>query len=242
MVGLVLQAYCFEHLVDTTSPIILNMTYDVLEAGLIMFNSHVVDNMAIEAVTFHYSQDGGSSWSNTPMTKSNLVYGASIEPSQEGIWIIFYVSASDASSNSVNSLTNEILVDTNPPKITHVQHTPNPPNDRDVVVVTAYVSDNLAVANVTLQYSTDRGLSWEPIPMQLSDGLYIGEIIPHPVGTNVTYFVSAIDIGGNLYDMESPRIIQYTVKKALLSEFIGVLISLAFTLGIILLFIRRKVN
>lgn len=244
LTGLVLQSYCFINLKDTTPPEILNVIYFTLDVGKVMFVSRVADNMEVKAVTLHYSTDGGAFWSIKPMNTSSPEYKTSIEPLQEGLWILFYVSAIDTTNNLMNTSISKILVDTHPPTISTVQHNPIHPTEQDQIEVKTQVDDKRAITSVILQYSIDGGATWKSVPMQLTEKLYVATIGPFPAETNVTYYIIASDIGGNIAGGEARELQQFTIQVMPVTEFsrLILIVSLAFGLLFALMMRKKKIN
>ncbi|MFQ5820901.1 MAG: M28 family peptidase [Candidatus Heimdallarchaeota archaeon] len=244
LTGIVLQSYCFIDLTDTTPPEILNVIYFTLDVGKVMFVSRVVDNMEVKAVTLHYSTDGGAFWSIKPMNTSSPEYKTSIETLQEGLWILFYVSAIDTTNNSVNTSISKILVDTHPPTILTVQHNPSHPTEQEEIDVKTQVDDNFTITSVILQYSIDGGTTWKSVPMQLTEKLYVATIGPFPAETNVTYYIIASDIGGNIAGGEARELQQFTIQVMPVTEFsrLILIVSLAFGLLFALMMRKKKIK
>ncbi len=240
LTGLVLQSYCFLGLIDTTPPEILNVTYFTLNIGKVMFVSRVVDNMNVETVTLHYSTDGGAFWSIKTMNTSSPEYMTSIEKLQDGLWILFYVSATDTTNNLVSTTVSKILVDTHPPTILVVQHNPSYPTEHEEVDVKAQVDDNLAITSVVLQYSMDGGTTWKSIQMQLTEEYYVATIGPFPAETIVIYYVIASDIGENTAGMEVRDLQQFIIQKISVTEFSRSILSVSFTFGLLCVLIMKK--
>lgn len=241
LTGLVLQSYCFINLKDTTPPEILNVIYFTLDVGKVMFVSRVVDNMEVKAVTLHYSTDGGAFWSIKPMNTSSPEYKTSIEPLQEGLWILFYVSAIDTTNNLMNTSISKILVDTYPPTILTVQHNPSHPTEQDQIEVKTQVDDNFAITSVILQYSIDGGATWKSVPMPLTEKLYVATIGPFPAETNVIYYIIASDIGGNIAGGEARELQQFTIQVMPVTEFSRLILIVSFAFWLLFaLMIRKK--
>lgn len=87
-----------------------------------------------------------------------------------------------------------------PPMITGTARLPEWPTDVDPVWVTATVTDDSAVAGVTLHYAI--GSTWTDVTMNddglhqdgvSGDGLYGGQIPAYPNDTLVKYYISAVD-------------------------------------------------
>jgi len=239
---LVLQTYCFDDLIDTTAPAILDITPPVLDVGEVTFFSRVVDNKAVKAVILHYSTDGGTSWSLQPMMRSSTTYTTSIEIVQMNFWILFFISAIDDANNTAKAAISEFPVDTIPPVIHNVRHVPSSPNAMDEIMVKAQVEDNLRIDSVMLQYSINGSDKWESASMQLVEGYYIVDIGPFSAKTNITYYIRVIDVGGNTAEMETQEFSHFTIQEAPLLEFNGALISFILACGLLFPFMWQWIN
>lgn len=87
-----------------------------------------------------------------------------------------------------------------PPTISNVAHAPLIPTSADPIVVTADVTDDSAVASVTVGYSVDAG-GWIILPMTLDAGnTYTGTIPAQADGSEIEYEVNATDDEAALSD------------------------------------------
>jgi hypothetical protein len=91
---------------------------------------------------------------------------------------------------------------TGPPTISQTDHQPDSPLYTDPVVVTSRVTDDGSVSAVTLYYSTNGGSSWNFTAMNddgaapdqtAGDDIYTAQIGAQPEGTNVRYYIRAVD-------------------------------------------------
>lgn len=105
-----------------------------------------------------------------------------------------------AAGNTPHSRSQLITVNAIPtgpgPLITNVNGTPGIPLADEAVVVTANVTSEAVISEVTLQYSTDNGTAWTNVTMTLSGNLYEGTIPGLADDTFVTYRVVAVDENG----------------------------------------------
>ena len=65
--------------------------------------------------------------------------------------------------------------------------------------ITAYIVDDVGIESAALYYSLDGGTVFTPVLMTLTAGeTYVGQIPGQPMGTEVSYYVEARDIDGNV--------------------------------------------
>ena len=103
-------------------------------------------------------------------------------------------------SGTADTLFNSfmILADTEFPQISNLTQLPNTGDTTANYVVQASISDNIAIQNAFLVYSTDHFLSADSMMMDtVGSLLYQAQIPAQPLGTSVNYFVSAYDLEGN---------------------------------------------
>jgi parallel beta-helix repeat protein len=139
-------------------------------------------------------------------------YGGTIQPNYEaGVWsgeipaqpagttVLFWVYAADdlGHGNSAGNFTYTVIAgdDQEGPEIS-VAFTPENPNQRQPVLVSAIIEDASGVAEAYILYFLDGG-SFGQMSMILSGVIWIGSIPTFPVGTNVTFGVHASDTLGN---------------------------------------------
>ena len=114
------------------------------------------------------------------------------------------VKLGDKSANQIQNVAigKTMVVDATPPEITNVVQDPPADNVQptDYVNVNATVTDtDSSVKNVTLYYSTDNAMTWNPILMTLlSDDIYNATIPPNVYGTYVQYKIVAYDEAENM--------------------------------------------
>ncbi|MFX1272994.1 MAG: SdrD B-like domain-containing protein, partial [Promethearchaeota archaeon] len=105
-----------------------------------------------------------------------------------------YVTAYDAAGNSVESEHDyKHWADTEAPVIVEVTQSPVSPVQGQDVIVTALVTDNVGVTEVTLTYGS---ITVDMIYDEL-DGLWMAVIPGQPAGTTLTVYVTAFDEARN---------------------------------------------
>ncbi|MHA2143428.1 MAG: hypothetical protein ACXADD_18270, partial [Candidatus Thorarchaeota archaeon] len=76
-------------------------------------------------------------------------------------------------------------------------HVPFVPHDDEAVQVTAQITDESSMNEVTLSYSSNGGTSWTNVTMTPDSGNWIGSIPSMVASTTVMYKVFAVDVFGN---------------------------------------------
>ncbi len=171
----------------------------------------VLDDGTIVNVTLYYQVDGGS-WNTVLMTANGNTYWGIIPAQSNGANVTYYVIAYDNLDQSTQSPTYWYVVsdDVSPPTIS-VSIDNAHPTSADSVTVTAVVTDDTGVLNVTLYYKVGDGL-WVAVTMNhLSGDSYAATIPPQADGSVVTYYVRAFDQSGKHAD--SPQQ-SYTVQDS----------------------------
>lgn len=120
----------------------------------------------------------------------------------DGLYYVV-VYANDTAGNMGASDTIWFWVDITPPNITYVSQTPPKDNvlPEDKVEVYAGVTENLALRQIILSYTTNNG-TWFTIPMTLHEAGYNATIPQFPHCTTVTYIIIAEDNATNTVTTE----------------------------------------
>jgi len=106
---------------------------------------------------------------------------------ENGNWITpYYVYDGDI---------NVTLEDITGPDIANILRTPVAPNYDQDVVVSANITDNVAVDKALLSYTYDS--TWHNVSMNQSDDIFNATIPSQPYGTSVEYKIFANDTNGN---------------------------------------------
>ncbi len=176
----------------------------------VTINVTVNDDFGIKNVTLYYKVDSGS-WNEVAMTADGSTYSADIPAQADGSVVTYYMVAYDSIDQMTQSDEYTYTVsdgDQTAPQITSVSIDIAQPTSSDSVVVTAVVSDNVAIDNVTLYYKVDSG-SYVSVSMSGSSGTYTGTIPAQADGSVVTYYIRAYDTSGNYVDSTESS---YTVE------------------------------
>ncbi len=166
--------------------------------------AQVIDKESgVESVILSYQTNSGS-WVNVTMNLYNGSYISELPPQPYNTIVSYKVYAYDEADNFAISKTYSYLViDSYPPTISQVEHTPASPNYNETVTVSASVIEPLeasGVKNVTLFYRTNG--DWQTTEMTLDVDLYTGTIPQFPQETEVYYKIRAFDNAGNCVDSE----------------------------------------
>ncbi|MFX1271087.1 MAG: SdrD B-like domain-containing protein, partial [Promethearchaeota archaeon] len=179
-------------------PVIVAVTQDPVEPNQyedVLVTAEVTDNAGLARVTLTYGD-----------TTVDMVYD-----SADGLWkatipgqpacttLIVYVTAYDATGNYAESEHHEKhWADIEEPVIVAIIQDPAEPNQDEDVLVTAEVTDNVAVARVTLTY----GDTTDEMAYDDTDGLWKGTIPGQPACTTLVVYVTAYDDAGNYIESE----------------------------------------
>ena len=157
--------------------------------------AHITDNVAVASVTLTYdgttvdmSLDSGSA------TDGN--WTATIPGQTVGTTLTITIIARDAEGNQDTDTHEKHWRDCAPPEIVAISQDPEEPCAGEPVDLTAHITDNVAVASVTLTYdgttvdmSLDSGSA--------TDGNWTATIPGQTVGTTLTITIVARDAEGN---------------------------------------------
>ena len=198
------------------------------------------DNKAVSSVTLQYSSTGGTTWNtiadNQPKSGS---YTWAI-PATTGTTLILRITAHDTSGNSGSQ--TRILFIKNTPAISTMTPAPTltptptptssggdsiPPSimvsspgayatvsPGQNVAITWSASDNKAVSSVTLQYSSNGGITWNTIAdNQPKSGSYTWAI-PMNAETSLTIKITARDTSGNVGSQTRVVFVKKTVFQS----------------------------
>ncbi len=160
----------------------------------------VSDESDIAGVTLYY-RFGNGSWDSVAMVPYGGLYSGVIEAAGHVTTLYYYVVAVDEydQSSSAGSPDGPFSVavtgDNDPPTISQVITSPTEPVYGQPVLMTAVVTDESGVANVTLYYRIGDG-SWVGQPMEGTGGVYNATIPAQDWGVVVRYYVNATDTLG----------------------------------------------
>jgi ABC-type Na+ efflux pump permease subunit len=134
------------------------------------------------------------------MTGSGSSYSVNIGTFAAGKTVSYYVEAKDAANNVAKSPSGSFTVqgtaDTEKPVITSVAHSPASPTPSDDVIVSATITDNVAVKTAEVKY--DDGSGVKTATMAASGSTFSANIGKFAAGATVTYHVEAKDAANNL--------------------------------------------
>ncbi|MCE7742853.1 MAG: hypothetical protein GOP50_10400 [Candidatus Heimdallarchaeota archaeon] len=128
-------------------------------------------------------------------------------------------------------------VDFSSPSIDDVTYFPSEPTFDDQITISATVTDNVEVHNVTLYYNVDGG-SWFSASMIASETIYSVIIGPFAAGSTIDYYLIAYDISGN---SAQSSIMDFEIAP-IVEEF-GIISSLilgTLAISVVIMKIRKK--
>ncbi|MHA1247251.1 MAG: Ig-like domain repeat protein [Candidatus Thorarchaeota archaeon] len=162
----------------------------------------ITDDGTIVNASIYYTVDDAT-WVRVSMSHSGTTYWGIIPAQPDGTTVTYYIEAYDnagqRSATANFSYTVSGVVD-NPPTISSVSIDNPSPTSSDSVTVTAVVSDDYGIKNVTLYYRVGDG-NWVAVSMTSSDSsTYTGVIPAQPDGSVVSYYVRVFDTAGQYTD------------------------------------------
>jgi hypothetical protein len=161
--------------------------------------AQVVDKQSrVKSVILSY-QVNSSGWTNTTMSITDGLYVAEIPPQPYDSAVNYKIYAYDWTCNlAISETYSYVVIDSHPPVISCVYHTPPSPNYNETVSVFATVTEPpnaSGVQSVTLNYWN--GSVWAAIAMTRKGDVYNGTIPSLAYGTEVKYWINASDYAGN---------------------------------------------
>ncbi len=171
----------------------------------ILISSTVTDNVAVGHVSLYYRINGGD-WQPITMNDNGHFYTATIGPFVEGSTIDYYIYAEDTSKNNVISETKTLtVIDTQPPVISNITHSPILPDQNQLITIGANITDNIELETVTLYYRINDDI-WKLIPMGSTGVFYSTLIGPFTDNGFLEYYIYAEDSSGNSVESDIKRI------------------------------------
>lgn len=222
------NASFFVRPIDRIPPVISNVTYSPLRPTNLdkVSISAVIedDSGSIASASVYY--DDGTGVRSEGMTASGKNYSAKIGPFIAGRTVRFHIEAMDPTNNLGKSSEISFSVkapDTVPPVIDNIRYTPLTPTEKDIVTISATITDNDEVASATLHYNDGSG---DRTSVLTPNGTaYSTEIGPFPAGKTVTFFIEAEDASGNIkkspegsFVVEGAKYPDISVKEITLSS------------------------
>lgn len=176
---------------------------------------NVSDDNEISRATLRYSVNN-ETWQNITMHINTTLgfYQTAIPKHPARTEIFFYIVAQDSYGNAGISITYRYVVsssDTKGPIIENIEYFPINPSEKDLVTVTAQITDNTGVSVVILGYYN--GSVWKNTHMEYNTTLrkYKGTIPGMISGTIIMFRIYANDTLGNL---SNSQIYTYKVEHS----------------------------
>ena len=207
---------------DVTPPKIKNLTaYPNPQEihGVVNITCSVIDDVQVNFVMVNItSPDGNFSLARMNNIKNSSVYYYASNYSIEGNYS-YFVWANDTSSNANFSLINNftIIIPAEPPEIKNVIAMPMQQEYGSPVNISAYVTDNVEVADARVIIKNPQGFllgNFSMVPFSVDEkgnGWYYYSSTYSSLG-NYTYFIWAVDINGyaNQSNAKTFRIVDTT--------------------------------
>jgi hypothetical protein len=156
----------------------------------------ITDDHSIKNATLYYRIDSGS-WQSIMMTKNGNTYNATIPAAPDGSIVTYYIEAYDnAGQKSIlEESTYSVIDDQLTPEISDVFEVSVAPKSSESVVITATITDDIAIENATLYVKFNDG-PWNELEMTNDGDVFEATIPAQPHGTEVIYYIQAYDTSG----------------------------------------------
>ncbi|MFW9853225.1 MAG: right-handed parallel beta-helix repeat-containing protein [Candidatus Thorarchaeota archaeon] len=181
-------------------PIIVNALHNPsfpTQDDIISISAMVFDNVKVMTVSLHFHADD-EAWQEVPMIDIGNGYIANIGTFSTGSTIFYYITSQDSNGNVVqSSIVSFLIFEFNPPTITNITHERLSGSEKYYVLISASVTDDFEVHNVTLYYQRNSE-SWENIPMICSGDIYSVRIGKFGENAIIEYYIVAYDVFGNM--------------------------------------------
>ncbi|MHA1929752.1 MAG: hypothetical protein ACTSV2_14360, partial [Candidatus Thorarchaeota archaeon] len=180
-------------------------------SDLVTISVTILDDNGVKNATLIYSVNGGVEQS-IGMNAVGDVWSAVVPAQANDAVVTFYVIAYDTIDQVKISDEDTYAVgsDAIDPVIASVLIDISQPTSTDSVTISATVTDDVALDNVTLYYRVDSG-DWSTVSMTASGDTYSGTIPAQANGSVVTYYIRAYDTAGNVDDSAQQG---YTVQDS----------------------------
>jgi branched-chain amino acid transport system substrate-binding protein len=144
-----------------------------------------------------------------------------------------------------DSTAPPIRGDITPPAISGIEKSPGTPTVDNDVTVSATITDALVgVKTASLHYSTDDGVTWTSLPMELTGGTKYAATIPKQTnGTVVRYYINATDSNLNTASSTAATYTVSTDRPAdagIPIEIIALTIVAAIIIGAAIMLLRKR--
>ncbi|MHA1911565.1 MAG: LVIVD repeat-containing protein [Candidatus Kariarchaeaceae archaeon] len=195
---------------DNTIPEINNISHSPsspTSAVGVTFTANVTDLSGIQSVVVSYRIDGGSWENRTLLFDTGTFYDRYVGIYEALSFVEYLITATDNSDNHNVAIDDNggsyytfTVSDETGPLISGISHSPSSPTDDDYVIFTANVTDPSGIQSVTLSYDIN-GSSLTNVTMALQSGITYGVTVgPFATGSEVNYFISAIDNSTGHYE------------------------------------------
>ena len=185
-------------------PVIVNVLHNPsfpTQDDIISISAMVFDNVKVMTVSLHFHADD-EAWQEVPTIDIGNGYMVNIGTFSTGSTIFYYLSSQDTNGNVAESpIVSFRIVEFNPPTITNINHKCLTSSERNYVLISATVTDDFEVQNVTLYYHRNFE-PWENVPMICSEDIYSVKIGKYGEHAIIEYYIVAYDVFGNME--ESP--------------------------------------
>lgn len=201
---------------DNDAPVIINNTPGIVTPTF-TFSADATDNMGVANVNLNYWYDSDAP-TTVPMTGANPYnYTMNINISRSSI--SYYITATDVSGiGAASPVVTLAINDVVPPTIGNNTSDTEANTGQDFNFnITA--SDDWGIGDVTVTYRYDNG-TWQNYTLTPgANDTYAGSITVIETASNMTYFITVTDVGGNSVTTNTTTLdIADSIPPAIISE------------------------
>lgn len=161
------------------------------------FNVSVTDNIEIASVWVEY-WFGNQSSSNESLNGNGPYYLTLQIPTNSTLTLYYIFHATDTSDNYQSTLERPISVVDNDLPSFGIDDSPQLVNNNEILLFSIYITDNIEVANVTVEYWFGNSTHANSTMILNSTGAYTFSIqVPINLSEEIRYIIHACDTNGN---------------------------------------------
>ncbi|MHA2497053.1 MAG: hypothetical protein ACXAEI_16395, partial [Candidatus Hodarchaeales archaeon] len=180
----------FQWLVENRGPVINVISPNGGEtlAQTVTINWTAIDPNKDELTYDLYYRAEGTTWISLASNLTTTEYNWATNDLSDGDQYQVRVVATDEALSGEDTSDNPFIIDNNGPSITNIQHDPV------TITITADVVDVSMISSVTINITTDYGITWVNFPMEKGSGnsYYLSTTL-YSNGTTLVYYILATD-------------------------------------------------
>ncbi len=198
----------------------------VTDTDTVKVSALITDDNIVTTDSLYYAINSGTFTAIFHLTRSNDTSYFEIMPQNYDDTVYYYIIAIDDSGARTVSDTFSYIVYNHtanqPPLISNVWHEPSFPTDTDSVIAHAIITDDHELVTDSIYVSVNGGTYTASFHFAISTDTFHYDIGTYSAGTNISYFVVAIDDSGARSVSDT---ISYTVKSSQYQLNAGVIIN-----------------